>query len=193
MKTLARWRPLVALAAGLALCAALAATAAVGASAGTTTTGAPPAAATPAFLPLNANPVPANWKSLPVDTNGLRHAGKFTIYPDGLQVAPNATDADCFTGYTCHFQHESFNRNIPTGWIARYADPTGSFVSVLAQYRDMSSWINRSTRDAAWKDANGASFHCEPNINKNPRNYLSLVSPNDQWYQRAIYTNGGVC
>ncbi len=143
-----------------------------------------------AVLPVNPDPVPADWQSLPQDKDGLRHAGKFTIYPNGLQVAPMATDADCIDGYSCWFENTRFNRDVD-GWIRRMKDPTGSFITSNV-VPGMSSWLNRNTRDAAWKDHFGG-FHCMPNKNKAPANYNAYASPNDLWASYAIYGSGAVC
>lgn len=102
----------------------------------------------------------ANWQSLPVDALGNRHYGKWTISPNGVQAAPNAMNSDCYSGYSCWFQNGGF-----TGWIQRYAQPQQTYIG--AGYDDqMSSWVNRNSRDAAWypnsSNSNPGTQHCMP-------------------------------
>lgn len=128
-----------------------------------------PAAPKPGALQAaDAGPAPSandlwletNWRSLKVDAMGNRQSGKWTVLPNGAQVSPNATSSDCISGYTCWFQNAGF-----TGWIQRYRDVQQTYIGG-AYDNQMSSWINRNTKDAAWypnqSNSNPGTQHCMP-------------------------------
>lgn len=53
----------------------------------------------PGAMPAGAAPktrdITVGWQKLKADKNGLRHVGKWTIYPNGIQTAPNSNESDC--------------------------------------------------------------------------------------------------
>lgn len=82
------------------------------------------------------------------DKDGKIHRGKWLIdAKTGVQTAPQATSADCLSGYACWFGDANY-----LGWIQRYKDVQyASYIG--ATYNDkMSSWWNRRCGGSEWND-----------------------------------------
>lgn len=104
-----------------------------------------------------------------------------------MQSAPAASSSDCLSGYSCWFQNGGY-----TGWIRRYHDVQYTYIG--ASYTNqMSSWINRNSRDAAWYPGAGAdpgTTHCMPS---GVAVSQVLSGENDTMSSFRIYSDGASC